>query len=329
MKKISKPLLIVATSTALAGGFGGYVWVEEHRPPVLEVYVFAMNSGRSMFIRTPDDKRILVDGGSNSGIIRELSKIIPFYSRRIDCVIATNTDIKNVTGLVDIIERYKLEKVIVPEITLESLGLASSTLGAHSTFIDMINAERIVKEEVGAGRSITLDNDIYLDIIFPTEDPKFAYSKASAPELLFNLRYRNNSFIFLGNASVKIQKYLAVNHFFDPSSTTFNSLTNSTKNFFNTDVLIVSHSALPANISPLLIEKINPANLIYSRKIQKTKVVKDTENSSVAGTSTSKVKKKEPIDALKYLNNENKFNLKEKGTIKIVGDGEKVQISSE
>jgi beta-lactamase superfamily II metal-dependent hydrolase len=279
-----------------------------------------------MFIRTPEDKRILVDGGSNSGIIRELSQIIPFYSRRIDCVIATNTENKNVTGLVDVIERYKVEKVIVPEVSLESLGLASSTLGAYSTLIDMIDVDDIVKEEVGRGRTIALDKDTYLDIIFPTKDPEFNYSKASAPELLFTLSYRNNSLLFLGNASVKIQKYLATNQFSNSSSTTLNSLSNTADSTLKTDVLIVSHSALPANFSPILIERINPANLIYSKKIQTTKAVKDTEEYNVTGTTTLKTKKKEPVDALKYLNDENKFNQKEKGTIKIVGDGKSVEV---
>ncbi len=323
IKSISKPLIIVATTTALAGGFGGYVWIEEHRPPVLEVYVFSMNNGRSMFIRTPDDKRILIDGGSNSGIIRELSKIIPFYSRRIDYVIATNTENENVTGLVDVIERYKVEKVFVPEITLENLGFASSTIGAYSTFVDVVSANGIAKEEVSSGRSIVLDDEVYLDIVFPTKDPKFLYSKASAPEILFTLKYKNNSHIFLGNASVKIQKYLAGN---DSKNSTSSSYHASFPRFSNTDVIIVSHSALPANISPLLIEKINPMNLVYSKKVQTTKAVKDTEEYNVTSTTTSKTKKKKPIDALKYLKDENRFNLKEKGTIKIVGDGESIEI---
>jgi beta-lactamase superfamily II metal-dependent hydrolase len=282
-----------------------------------------------MFIRTPDDKRILVDGGPNSGIIRELSKIIPFYSRRIDYVIATNTENKNVTGLVDVIERYKVEKVFVPETTLENLGLASSSIGAYSTFVDMVSVNGIAKEEVSGGRSIVLDDEVYLDIIFPTKDPKFVYSKASAPELLFSLSYRKNSLIFLGNATVKIQKYLASSYFSDSSSTASNFLTNTINNSLNTDVLIVSHSALPANISPHLIEKINPSNLIYSKKVQVTRVVKETEGYNVTSTTTSKTKKKEPIDALKYLKNENKFNLKEMGTVKIVGDGESIEIVTE
>jgi beta-lactamase superfamily II metal-dependent hydrolase len=326
IKSISKPFIIVATSTALAGGFGGYIWIEEHRPPVLEVYVFAMNSGRSMFIRTPDDKRILVDGGSNSGIIRELSKIIPFYSRRIDYVIATNTENKNVTGLVDVIERYKVEKVFVPETTLENLGLASSSIGAYSTFVDMVSVNGIAKEEVSAGRSIVLDDEVYLDIIFPTKDPKFTYSKASAPEILFTLKYKNNSLIFLGNASAKIQKVLAGNNSQNLAPTSNQS---SRSGFSNVDVLIVSHSALPANISPLLIEKINPKNLVYSKKVQTTKAMKDTEEYNVTGTTTSKTKKKEPVDALKYLKDQDRFNLKEKGTIKIVGDGKSVTIVTE
>ena len=37
---------------------------------------------------------------SNSGESEELTKILPFYSRRIDTVVATNSDGKNVSGLI-------------------------------------------------------------------------------------------------------------------------------------------------------------------------------------------------------------------------------------
>lgn len=325
-KSLFKPLVIVAGATAIASSLSLYVWREEHRQPLLEIYIFALDSGRSMFIRTPEDKRILVDGGSNSKIIGELTDILPFYSRRIDAIIATNTDGKNVSGLIDVIERYKVEKVYLPAFTLENLLLASSTDQIYETFLETLTRENISTEELQQGRTLYLDNKVKLKIIFPATPvgqndlvvaadvslttkanfPKFSYSKTSAPEILFNILYDNNSVAFLGNATNKIQKYI----------TTTTSLTS-------TNVLIVSHSALPANISQQLIEKIKPQNLIYSKRVT-DKTVSDS-NSSTNNSKNKNSKKKEVIDPLKYLKAENRFNLKEKGRIKIVGDGEVVR----
>ena len=106
MKIASKPLIVVAAVGAVALGLGGYVWKEENRPAILEVYVFSLSSGRSIFIRTPEDKRILIDGGGNSDIVDELTQILPFYSRRIDAVVATNSEGNNVSGLIDVLNRY-------------------------------------------------------------------------------------------------------------------------------------------------------------------------------------------------------------------------------
>src|ERR1700690_3654211 len=87
-----KIILTAATAILATATLGGYVWKEEHHPAILEIYAFNLKSGRSYFIRTPDDKRILVDGGANSEIIGELTRILPFYSRRIDSLIATGQD---------------------------------------------------------------------------------------------------------------------------------------------------------------------------------------------------------------------------------------------
>jgi len=298
IKSISKPFIIAVVSTALSGSLGNYIWQEEHRPAILEIYVFALNSGRSIFIRTPDDKRILIDGGSNSEVIKYLSTILPFYSRRIDIVVATNTESKNVSGLVDIIERYKVDQVYIPKLTLENLNLASSTDQIYATFIDTISRENIGNREVSAGMDISPDSKIGIKALFPAEAKKFVYSKASSPEILFNISYGIRSVLFLGSASVKVQKYVASSTFLARNKT---------------DVLVVSQSALPANIAKQLIEVTHPDYLVYSK--------------TVSSKSSIKPNIKKPIeDPLQYLKDKNRLNLKEKGAIKIISDGTSITV---
>ncbi len=300
MKSISKPV-IIATSAALAvTGIGVYAWREEHRPPILEVYVFSLPSGRSMFVRTPEDKRILIDGGSNSNIIREITGILPFYSRRIDSVIATNAEGKNISGLIDVLERYQIGEAYIPGQILQTLGISSSTDQIYSTFLDTLSREGIHTSELSAGDSVALDQKTSLRPLFPVPAKQFTYSKASAPEILFNVSFGATSIVFLGNASNKVQKFLT-----SPPST--GSLTSSGVD--QADVLIVSHSALPANVSPELIKKISPAYLVYSKTLDRE------------GT-----KKKIIPDPFAYLSEDRKFNLKESGTVKITSDGATVQI---
>jgi hypothetical protein len=105
----------------------------------------------------------------------------------------------------------------------------------------------------------------------------------------------------LGNATKKVQKYLA-----------------KTIPALKTNVIVFSHSVLPINTSSELIDKIKPQNIVFSQKLSEAspKITNATENLK---------KKKETIDPLFYLGDENRFNIKE-GTVKITSDGENISI---
>lgn len=308
MKSLTKPIIIVVAATAIGTAVGGYVWHNNQRPHILEIHVFSLSSGRSMFIRTPGDKRILVDGGGNSEVIRKLTEIIPFYSRRIDAVVATNTEGKNVSGLIDVMERYDIGQVYIPGQTLETLGLATSSDRIYETFLETAQKRALPLQEVMAGMDISPDSKISIKALFPADRADFAYSKASGPELLIQISFENNSAIFLGNASPKVQKFLA-------SSTVSYSFIGYT------NILIVSHSALPANMSEKLVSIIKPERLIYSKTLS-------SQPPKPPQPTNSKTKKKEVVDPLAYLAAADKLNIKEKGTLKVTSDGVQIQVEN-
>jgi beta-lactamase superfamily II metal-dependent hydrolase len=315
-KITSKPIVIGAAATVLAFGMAGYVWREEHREPILELYVFNLKSGSSVFVRTPDDKRILINGGANSEVIRELTDILPFYSRRIDTIIATAADGKDVSGLIDVLERYSVDNVVVPAITLQSLGLASTTDQIYATFLDTVSRLKIPLREVSAGDALDLGHgigeqgmtgqDVRAEILFPASSAAsstdahansgaFQYSRASAPEIIMRISYGQTSFMLLGNATTKVQKFIAT------------STESMTGGDLRTNVLVVPHSVSADSLSAALMNKIKPDYLIYSQAI----------------TSSSKKSTKKPtkVDPLYFILGDKRFNLKDKGTAKIVSDG--------
>ena len=187
-KVASKPLLGLALAAATLAGVGGYAWHESNRPKVLEMYIFDVPGSPAVFIRTPNDKRVLINGGSNSEIIKNISETLPFYSRRIDHVIATVGDGDHTTGLIDVVDRYAVDKAIVPAITLDTLGLASSTDRIYEVFMKTVEDRSLVIQKVAAGTRLILDPSeteaVTADILFPALPEKFKYSKASATKLL-------------------------------------------------------------------------------------------------------------------------------------------------
>src|SRR5579862_8559455 len=123
-KVARKPVLILAACASAAAGVGAYAWLESKRPPILEEYVFDEPGAPAMLVRTPEDARVLVDGGSNADVIRRLTSVLPFYSRHIDMVVATAPDAAHVTGLIDVLERYDVGKAVIPSVDLASAGLS-------------------------------------------------------------------------------------------------------------------------------------------------------------------------------------------------------------
>jgi hypothetical protein len=254
-------------------GIAAYVWNQEHRPALFEMYIFGLKSSTSAFIRTPDDTRILINGGSNSEVIRHISKILPFYSRRIDMVITTDTDKKNITGLIGVVGRYSVDQVIVPHITLEELNLSVSTSSdrTYDTFLSAVRKAKIPMRELIAGEEVwfasqrknseyLVSDNVSMRILFPVAPETFSYSKASAPELLFNINHGSINILWAGAASKKIQKYVA------PYSSAAASIDSSTSSA-PADILIVSHSALPANLDRTFLETYQPESLIYSQSL--------------------------------------------------------------
>ncbi len=314
VKIASKPFLIGAAATALACGMAGYVWNEKHRQPLLEIYVFDLKSGSSVFIRTPDDARILINGGGNAEVIRELTGILPFYSRRIDTVIATDANGKDVSGLIDILERYSVDRVVVPAVSLQSLGLASSTDQIYGVFLDTAKRLKIPLEEVSAGGTLDFGQKIggqrvKADILFPAINA-FAYSKASAPEIIMKISYGGTSVMLLGNATTKVQKFLV--------SSAASSSDSISDNTLGANVLVVTHSALAGSLSAELINKMKPEYLLYSQTMNAS-----PKKSATSKDSSSKNKK---VDPLYSILDDKRFNIKEKGTVKIVSDGVDIRI---
>lgn len=306
-KIASHPFIFAAVAGMAASGAGAYVWHEQSRPPMLEVYLFSLKGGQAAFIRTAEDKRVLIDGGTNGDVIREITDILPFYSRRIDAVIATKDDANHTGGLVDVISRYSVNSAYIPAVTLNSLGLASSTDPAYEAFLNALNEKKITGRALTAGDSIALDSKTNLKILFPAEPGDFTYSKASAPQILMKINYGSTSVSFFSDATTKIQKYVA--------STSAESFTRSD---LSSNALFIPQSISPGNIAPQLIETIKPQFLIYSQAPPKG-------SAKPAKISLKKVTKSSK-DPVSEISAESRFNLKELGSLKIVSDGKTLSV---
>lgn len=81
-------------------------------PKVLKVDFLSVGQGDSAFIETPGMDKILIDGGPDSSVLGKLAENMPFWEKEIDLVILTHPDSDHVNGLIDVLQKYKVDYVL-------------------------------------------------------------------------------------------------------------------------------------------------------------------------------------------------------------------------
>src|SRR3989344_1424171 len=84
----------------------------ESRAPEIAVYFFDVGQGDSEFISARDGTQILIDGGPNSKVLSGLARAMPYYDNSIDVIILTHPHADHVSGLIDVLNRYKVGMII-------------------------------------------------------------------------------------------------------------------------------------------------------------------------------------------------------------------------
>jgi len=151
-KWVISPLLIAAI----------LVWVAFLNMPddKLHVSILDVGQGDAILIQTPNRQDILIDGGpSPQAISLELGKKLPFWDKTIDLVILTQPQADHVTGLIEVLQKYKVPQVIEP-------GIAYSS-ATYQQWLNLVNNNEI-KHEIGhAGQELNLGNGIKMEVLHP------------------------------------------------------------------------------------------------------------------------------------------------------------------
>ena len=170
----------------------------ETRNGILTVVFLDAGQGDAIFIEAPNGNQVLIDGGPNKSVLRQLSKVMPFYDRSIDIVIATHPDKDHIGGLPDVLQRYTVDFI------LES-GAKNDT-GISRAFESAILQNKIKRIFAKRGMAITLGDDVFLNILFPDRDVSEVESNTTS--IVAQLVYKNTEFMFTGDSPKTIEEYL-------------------------------------------------------------------------------------------------------------------------
>ena len=189
----------ILAALALGTALSWYALLAEGRDGELTVAFLDVGQGDAIYIESPDGNQVLIDGGPNGKVLRELSREMPFYDRFIDVVLATHPDRDHAGGLADVFARFSAGAYFISGAESENgmneiLDAGSVRAGARKYFARQ-------------GTRIDLGGGAVLDILFPDRDASKMETNASSIVAL--LTYGGTSFLLTGDSPKAIEEYLA------------------------------------------------------------------------------------------------------------------------
>ncbi len=231
MRYIKKYIYLVPIVILLMLAVGFFVFRGDG---MLVVTFLDVDQGDSILIQSPSSATVLIDCGPDRSVLSELGRSVPFYDRTIDLLVITHPDADHITGCIDVVERYRISRVLIT-------GIAS-TSNLWSILDDAIERKHIPATVARAGESFMFDRAV-LRVLFPLEDVSGqTFKNTNDSSIVAMLEYGDERFLFTGDANVSVeQKLLQVG-------------TN-----VSAQVLKVGHHGSRTSSSREFLEKVHPA----------------------------------------------------------------------
>lgn len=157
-----------------------------------------VGQGDAIYIKTADNFELLIDGGRDSSVLREIGQQKSFFDREIDLVIATHPDADHIGGLVDVLERYEVANIMLTE--------AVNDTPAFNAFSRMVEDEAAKTILADTGQRFLLGASTTLTVYSPRGDESNWESNSAS--IITKISYGEIDVLLTGDAPTGIEEYL-------------------------------------------------------------------------------------------------------------------------
>lgn len=155
----------------------------------MEIIFLDVNQGDAILIKTPDQRKILIDGGPDNSVLYQMGKFLPFYDRKIDLIILSHPDADHLTGLIEVLKRYQVLKVLMPAVDCQTAECQA--------WQNVLFNNHIKIEYANHRGSFWLGNQVALEIIKP--DLASPEKTVNNNSIVARLIFANTSVLFMGD----------------------------------------------------------------------------------------------------------------------------------
>ncbi len=170
------------------------------------MYFVDVGQGDCTFIITPQNKKILIDGGGSLTDDFDVGKktLIPYLLDRgcnlLDYVIISHLDTDHVGGIITVLEELKVGNVIISKQFEDSEN--------YHKFLDIVKEKNIKVNVVEAGTRINIEENLYFDVLWPNSKQVISKNSINNNALVCKLIYKNFTMLFTGDIEKESENIL-------------------------------------------------------------------------------------------------------------------------
>ncbi len=176
-------------------------WLTYQAPRKLEVDFLDVGQGDAILIKAPAGQNVLIDGGPDKTVVKQLGENLPWWDKQIDLMILTHPHDDHVTGLIDVLKRYQVKRILYTGV--------SHNAPNYLTWLKLVRDKKVPLIIVDKEQTINLGAGASLDILFP--DQSFlnkTVDDLNQSSMVIRLAYGQNKFLLTGDAGDLVEKQL-------------------------------------------------------------------------------------------------------------------------
>lgn len=159
MKKI---VILICISILMFFGVVIYekVVFSDHK---LHIVFCNVGQGDAIFIRTPGGKDMLIDGGPDDSVLSCLSRHMPFWDRQLELMFLTHPHADHFTGLISVIQRYRL-------LYFYTEKLENNKTGGFKEFLQILKEKGLTSANLYLGDQFKTNDGVQIKVLGPSKE---------------------------------------------------------------------------------------------------------------------------------------------------------------
>lgn len=239
IKKLAKNLkiyfLIFLALIALS------IWSTYLQEPDSNLHIYALDVGQGDAILIQKQNfQVIVDGGPDNSVIERLAEVMPLEDKKIEVIILTHPHADHVTGLVEVLKRYNVEKVVYSGVNYQS--------NIFAEFKEEVEIKKIPVENPKNGQENIYQHEIKLTYLWPGENTANYSDNLNDTSIVFRLDFGNSSALFSGDCEVEC----------------WSGIMQDLDSNIKADLLKIAHHGSNNGTSEEMLERIKPRYAIIS-----------------------------------------------------------------